>query len=156
MQPDRDHRDVRSDDPSLSSEANERLTAELRDIVGATAVDVPTGRIDPAHDRHARHGPIASQLIADRLVHGTAALVLIAVLAIVGLATDTVVALIAALAVLLVALVGAVWLVFDLTAEREHPSPELAALLEDEGVGDPDRLLTDLADEFQPDGNPAS
>jgi hypothetical protein len=152
----RDHRAVRSDDPSLSSEANQRLTEELREIIGADAVDVPRGRPDPSHARHARHTPIASELIADRLGYAAAALVLIVVLAIVGLATGSVIALIAAFAVLLIAITLALWLVLGLTAEREHPSPELAALLEEEGVGDPDRLLTDLVDEFRADGGPTS
>jgi hypothetical protein len=152
----RDHRAVRSDDPSLSSEANRELTDELREIVGADTVDVPSGRSDPATARHARHTPFASELIADRLGYGAAALVLIVVLAIVGLATGSVIALVAAFAVLLIALALALRLVVGLTGEREHPSPELAALLEGEGVGDPDRLLTDLVDEFRTDDGPTS
>jgi len=39
-------------------------------------------------------------------------------------------------------------MVTRLAGEGEHPSPELAALLEREGVGDPDRLLTELVREF--------
>ena len=150
-QPRRDHRTVRSADPSLSDDANRRLTEELREIVGADAVDVPGDRTDPAHVRHGGRGAAVTELIANRFEYGAVALVLVVVLAIVGLATGSVIALIAALAVLLVAVALAVRLVLGLTDDREHPSPELAALLGEEGVGDPDRLLTDLVDEFRTD-----
>ncbi len=43
-----DEREVRSDDPSLSPEANRLLTRELRAAVGADWVRVPTGTPRPS------------------------------------------------------------------------------------------------------------
>src|SRR3954470_6833770 len=50
-----ERRRVASDDPSLSPEANQMLTEELRAIVGSAFVEVPTERADPAHARHGTH-----------------------------------------------------------------------------------------------------
>ena len=143
-----ERRRVASDDPSLSPEANQMLTEELRAIVGSAFVDVPIGRADPAHARHGTHRQGVAELIADRFGYVTATLVLVVVLAVVGLSSGSVVALAGALVVLGVALALVVLMVTRLAGEGEHPSPELAALLEREGVGDPDRLLTELVREF--------
>jgi hypothetical protein len=146
-----ERRRVASDDPSLSAEANRMLTEELCAIVGAEFVEVPVGRADPAHARHGTHAPGVAEVIADRVGYAAATLVLIVVLAVVGLSTGSVAALVGALLVLGVALALIVLLITRLADEGEHPSPELSALLEHEGVGDPDRLLTDLVREFTPD-----
>jgi hypothetical protein len=145
-----ERRPVASDDPSLSPEANQMLTEELRAIVGSAFVEVPIRRADPAHARHGTHREGVAELIADRFGYVAATLVLLVVLAVVGLSSGTVVALAGALVVLGVALALVVLMVTRLADETEHPSPELAALLEREGVGDPDRLLTELVREFSP------
>jgi hypothetical protein len=147
-----ERRRVASDDPGLSPEANQMLTEELRTIIGSAFVDVPVGRADPAHARHGTHGEAIAELIADRFGYVTTTLVLVVVLAVVGLATGSVVALAGALLVLAVAIGLVVLMVLRLAGESEHPSPELAALLEREGVGDPDRLLTELVREFSAGG----
>jgi hypothetical protein len=147
-----ERRRVASEDPSLSAEANRMLTEELRAIVGSEFVEVPVVRADPAHARHGTHAAGVAQVIADRFGYAAAALVLVVVLAVVGLSIGSVVALVGALVVLGVSLGLIVLLMTRLVDEGEHPSPELAALLEQEGVGDPDRLLTDLVREFTPDG----
>jgi hypothetical protein len=143
-----ERRRVASDDPSLSPEANQMLTDELCAILGSAFVDVPIGRADPAHARHGTHSEGVADLIADRFGYVAATLVLVVVLAIVGLSSGSVVALAGALVVLGVSLALVVLMITRLAGEGEHPSPELAALLEREGVGDPDRLLTDLVREF--------
>jgi len=137
------------------------VTAELRDIIGSDAVDVPADRPDAARQRHATHTEAVAEVVADRVGYAAAALTGIVVLAFLAIITGSVLALIGALLVLVVTLGLLVRLVYGLTAEVEHPSPELAALLESEGVGDPDRLFNDLVVEFRPvpaaaDGRPAA
>jgi hypothetical protein len=143
---------VRSADPGLSAEANALLTKELREIIGSDVVEVPIDRADPAHRRHVRHTPLVADLIDSRLAWVFTLLAAVCVAAIIAIVSNSVVVLIVAIAVLGVTTVLAVRLLQNLGAEAEHPSPETAALLEAEGVGDPDRLLQDLVDEFRPPG----
>jgi hypothetical protein len=144
-------RDVRSSDPSLSAEANDRLTRELREIIGSDRVSVPA---DPAHERHGTHAPWTADAIGSRLGWILIALAGIAVAAIVALAWNTTASLLVALAVLVVTTIAALAVALNATSEVEHPDPQTAALLEEEGVGDPDRLLEDLVEEFRPPQSP--
>ncbi|HEY4099002.1 MAG TPA: hypothetical protein VGM33_25980 [Baekduia sp.] len=153
--PDRDpdpdrpqRRPVRSDDPSLSDEANRMLTDEARAIIGRDEVDVPASRADPAHRRHARHSGFVADLIAERVGYVITALAAIVVLAVIALVTGSAIVLIAAIVVLVVATLAVVIEIMRLAGETEHLSPEASEELEAEGVGDPDRVLTDLVKEF--------
>ena len=141
---------MRSSDPGLSAEANALLTRELRDIIGSDEVEVPIDRADPAHRRHLRHTPWVADLIDSRVGWLFTLLAAVCVAAIIAIVSNSVVVLIVAIAVLGATTLLAVRLLQDLGSEAEHPSPETAALLEAEGVGDPDRLLQDLVDEFRP------
>jgi hypothetical protein len=147
--PDRpQRRRVRSDDPSLSDEANRMLTDEARAIVGRDEVDVPASRADPAHARHGRHSGFVADLIAERIGYVITALAAIVVLAVVALVTGSTIVLIAAIVVLVGATLAVVIEIMRLAGETEHLSPEASEELEAEGVGDPDRVLTDLVKEF--------
>jgi hypothetical protein len=145
-----ERRSVRSADPNLSPRANELLTGELRDIIGSDEVDVPVGRADPAHRGHTRHTPWIADVIDARVGWAFTLLAAICTGAIIAIVLDSTVILIAAIAVLFVTTLLAWRLVQNLTAEAEHPDPETAALLEEEGVGDPARVLEDLVEEFTP------
>jgi hypothetical protein len=154
--PPTERRAVRSSDPSLSPEANRLLTDELRAIIGSDEVEVPADRPDPAHARHGRHSPLVANIIDARIgavFTGLAAVCVGAIIAL-GLGPWTIVP---ALAVLVVATLLALRSLLGLTDEVEHPDAETAALLEDEGVGDPDQLLEDLVHEFRgpPDDGPS-
>lgn len=153
--PPTERRVVRSSDPSLSPEANRLLTAELRAIIGRDEVDVPATRPDPAHDAHGGHSPWIADLIDARVGPVFAGLAAIVVAAIVALTWGGWAILVAALVVLVVATLLAARTLLGLTDEAEHPDPETAALLEAEGVGDPDRVLQQLVDEFRPAGGGA-
>lgn len=61
-----ERRPVRSDDPSLSQTANELLTHELREAVGADEVLVPKDVPKRAGDRHATRSPYVATLTANR------------------------------------------------------------------------------------------
>ncbi len=57
--------------------------------------------------------------------------------------------LIAAVGLLLCATAVVVVATLRLSQPTEHPSPELEARLVAEGVGDPDRVMTDLVEEYE-------
>lgn len=143
---------VRADVPTLSTEANDRLTDELRSVIGSEAVEVPADRPDVAGRPRRRRSRVVADVLDARLGAVFTALATACVAGVVGLALGTTAALLVALAVLALATALAVAEVYRLVAEEEHPDPDTAALLEEEGVGDSDRLLQDLVDEFRPPG----
>lgn len=145
-----ERREVRSQDPSLTPEANRILTEEVQAVVGRETVEVPADR--PRRDR-ARHGErpgLVVGLVANRLAIGITFLGALVVGAVVSLATGSWWFLLLALAVHAVATLLVVGLVLQMTRQTEHLSPSASARLEDEGVGDPDAVLSELVEEFAP------
>jgi hypothetical protein len=137
-------------DPSLSPEANRILGDELRAIEGPGA----DGRQAPVAPTHAVHTPGVANLISARLgavITLAAAVVVGAIIALVSGATWV---LLVALAVLCLGTAVVVGAVYQLSDEVEHLAPEDAALLEEEGVGDPDRLLEELVEEAEAPAQP--
>ncbi len=138
-----------SEDPSLSPHANQLLTDELQAVIGADTADVPSTRPDHAGERHGRHSAFVADLISARIGLVVTAMVLLVVAAIVAAAAVGGVLVIVALVVVLLAATGVVTIVtLRLSGETEHVAPQTAAALEDEGIGDPDRVLTDLVKDF--------
>lgn len=142
-------RTVESMDPSLSAEANQRVTEALRAVVGRDRVDLPNGRADHRADRHGTHRPIIASAIAVRVeiflvgaILAMTALIAVAMTAssswLVGLTT----------VLLLPAVALIARFVFALFDEYEHLDPETAAMLSEEGVGDPDRVFNELVHDF--------
>jgi hypothetical protein len=136
-------------EPDLSPEANRLLDAELRDIAGpgGTAPDHTARRPTP---HRTTHGAWPVSFADSRLLVTIVLALAVAVGAVVSLIVGTwwillVAAVLAGLGTLLVAGVT-----LRSTTETERASPALAERLEDEGVTDPDRLLTDLAAETHP------
>jgi hypothetical protein len=143
-----ERRFVRSEDPELTPEANRLLTEELREVVGRDEVEVPRDTPHRAEEAHGTHSPLAGTLVSNRPLIIVTLLAAVVVGGIISLATGYYVAVLLAvglhaLATLLVA-AGAI----QLTTQVEHVAPETAARLEQEGVADPDRVLTELAEEF--------
>jgi hypothetical protein len=124
-------------DPSLSPEANRLLERELQQATGRERVDVPA---EPTGGRSA----LTASLAGNRPLLIVTFVAAIVVGGIVSLSTDTWWALVVAVGLhalgTLVAAAGSL----QLTTQSEHVSPEVAARLEDEGVADPDRVLTDM------------
>ena len=149
-QPPTERREVRSRDPSLSPAANRALTDELREVVGRETVEVPADRARHERGRHGERPGLLVGLIANRLAIGITFLAALVVGAIVALATGSWWFLLLALAVHALATLLVVALVLRMTTQTEHLSPGAAARLEDEGVGDPDALFSDLVHEFAP------
>ncbi|HEV2775402.1 MAG TPA: hypothetical protein VGV90_07405 [Solirubrobacteraceae bacterium] len=143
-----ERRAVRSDDESLSPRANELLTRELREAVGSDEAVVPKDLPRRATDAHGGQSKFVAALSSNRplvIVTFVAALVLGGVIALVtGQYWAVVVACaVHAVGTLLVA-AGAI----SMTTQTEHVDPTVAARLEEEGVGNPDALLSDLVEDF--------
>jgi hypothetical protein len=142
-------RDVRADDPELSAEANEVLTRELREAVGDDRVTVPAERADELGRLGQRTRPtFAAALGANRVLIAITFAVLLIVGVIVALATDSWWAVVAASAVHAVGTLTIISMTLRLTTEVEHMAPDAAARVEEEGVPDPDRALSDLVEQY--------
>ena len=144
-------RTVRSADPSLSPEANELLTEELREALGSDRVET-SGEWDSQQRPHAAihaGGGVPAALSANRLALGLIGGVLLVTGAIVAVATGSIWALIAALGVHAVVTVVVIAWFLRTTMVVEHMDPAKAAALEQEGVADPDLLLTMLAEDYR-------
>lgn len=143
-------RTVESTDPTLSAEANQRLTDALRAVVGRDRVDLPNGRVDHRSVPHATHSSLVASAIAVRveIFLVGAILAMTALIAIAMTASSSwLVALTTVLLLPAVALIAR--FVFALFDEHEHLDPETAAMLSEEGVGDPDRLFNELIHDFE-------
>jgi hypothetical protein len=143
-----ERRVVRSEDPSLSPEANELLTHELRQVLGRDEVQVPVSAPRHSRERHADHDTAAASLASNRpLLFVTLATALI-VGGIAALATGEYWILVAALALHAIGTLLVTSGVIQLTTQTEHVDPDVAARLEAEGVADPDRALTELVEDY--------
>lgn len=148
---------MRSDDPNLSAEANAALTEELQQAVGAQSVSMPADAPDPATAERAGDSASKATAVSLRPVFIVTLLVALTVGAVITLTTGSWWALVGALAVhalgTMVVSSGAI----QLTTQTEHASPETTTRLEQEGVADPDRVLSDLVEEYtgQAESSPA-
>jgi hypothetical protein len=144
-------REVRSQDPSLTAQANADVTAELREAVGADRVEVSTANADHRRDRNATGSPLAAPFSDVRLGLAVTGLVVAIVLGIVGIAAGGTWALIGVFLALVLGLGALVSLVLRMTTEQEHLSPETVAELEAQGVVTPDHAFNELVQEFADD-----
>lgn len=141
-------REVVSDDPSLSTEANRLLTEEARAAVGADRVRVPRDTPHTERDPAGTHSSIGENFAANRILIAITFFALVVVGAIVSLSTGS------WWAVVVAALVHAIGTFVVLTTlasaarQTEHVSPTATAKLAEEGVADPDARLSDLVEEY--------
>jgi hypothetical protein len=143
-----ERRFVRSDDPNLSAEANAALTEELQQAIGAEHVSMPADAPDPATAQRSGDSAATATVASMRPLFIVTLLAALTVGAVVALSTGSWWALVAAVGVhalgTMVVASGAI----QVTTQIEHPSPQATARLEEEGVADPDRLLSDLVEEY--------
>jgi membrane protein implicated in regulation of membrane protease activity len=146
-------REVNVEDPQLSPEAERLLTAEVREAVGQDRVRVPADRADSiGRVRGAARPSLWRALSDNRLVVSIAFFVLLIVGVVAALATDSWWAVVAACAVHAIGTLVVITLALRLSTEVEHVAPETAARLEDEGVTDPDGVVSDLAEQYASGG----
>jgi len=143
-----ERRFVRSDDPNLSAEANAALTEELQQAIGAEQVVMPADAPDPATAERSGESASKATVASMRPLFIVTLLAALTVGAVIALTTGSWWALVAAVGVhalgTMVVASGAI----QLTTQIEHASPQTTARLEEEGVADPDRVLSDLVEEY--------
>jgi len=145
-----EERFVRSEDPQLSPAANAALTHEARRAVGTERVRMPAGSDDPGHTSRAGDSPAKATAMSLRPVFIVTLAAGLTIGAIISLATGSWWALIAAAAVHAIGTIVVASGAIQLATQTEHASPQTTALLEDEGVADPDRVLSDLVEDYTP------
>jgi hypothetical protein len=150
-------RPVRSEDPGLSPEANAALTAELQQALGADRVSMPADAADPGTARRSGNSQAKATAVSMRPLLIITLAVALVVGVVVSLATGSWWALVAAAAVHAVGTMVVASGAIQATTEIEHASPETSARLEEEGVADPDRVLSDLVEDYSggADSSPA-
>jgi hypothetical protein len=149
-----EEREVRSDNPDLSPEANRLLTEELREAVGADRVRVPAGSPQPRADGTRARSPFVATLAANRPLIVVTLLAALVVGAAVSLATGNWWAVVAVVAAHAIGTLVVATAAIQMTTQTEHASPEVAARLEEEGVAEPDRVLSDLVEDYSPSTAP--
>ncbi len=125
-----------------SDRAKHALVDELREAVGDEAVDRADLDVDRAIHDHNRHTtPETSRSRLMFVVIGAAGVL---VAAIVALALESWIVLVVLLALHAIGTMIVVRTAFKATADVEKPAPTTQAMLEDEGVADPEGALNDL------------
>jgi hypothetical protein len=145
----REVREVRAEDPELSPETNQRLTSELRQVVGTDRVEVPADRPHASRGEHPeQHGPAARFEVNGFQFIRTGAIVL-TFAAIIALITNDwwVLALAAGVHALGTMTVGLT--IVRVTTTSEHPDPTVAAAMAEEGVHNPDEHFSRMVEEFR-------
>ena len=130
------------------------VTEELQETLHASSTRLGDDAPTYERERHGTHSPVVSLLVANRFVLISTLLILLVVGIVASIAIGSWWALAAALIVHALGTLVTVSVALRMTTETEHPSPEVAARLEDEGVGDPDALFTELVEEFSSSDGP--
>ena len=144
-----EERTVEVNDPALSPDANRRLTEAVRTVIGADRVLVPADRPRISQGERPRVGPLQKVTSVQAATLGS-----VAVAAVVGLIIATtgnhwwLTAV--AFVVLALALTAVTLTIIGLASTTEYPDPTLCALLNEEGVRDPEVRFTEIVHEFTP------
>src|SRR5947209_9891776 len=138
-------------EPELPPEANAQLTHEVREVVGTDRVEVPSDRPHPSRGEDVPRRGMLAYLGAQRpMLLGTLAGALV-IGAIIALITRTWWILPLAAGLHALGTMTVVAIIIRMTTTVEHPSPELAATMSDQGIRNPDEHFTRLIDEFTPE-----
>jgi hypothetical protein len=143
-----ERRFVRSDDPNLSAEANAALTEELHEAIGAEHVSMPADAPDPGTAERSGDSMAKATVASLRPLFIVTLLAALTVGAVIALATGSWWALVIAVGVHAAATMVVASGAIQLTTQIEHASPQTTARLEEEGVADPDRVLSDLVEGY--------
>ena len=148
-----ERREVKVDEPELSPEVNERLTAEVREVVGDDHVTVPADRPRPSQGEASLEPgrPLIAELMPNRFIMTMIAGSSLVLAAILALVIGQWWILPVVFIVLALVTAGVVATVLRMMSNRERPSPTTVAALEEDGVGDPERHFSELVKEFTPE-----
>jgi len=146
-----EERAVEVDLPTLSADANQRLTEALREIIGADTVRVPADRPHPSHGDRPHRNQMQRMTTLKAVSLGFVSVAICVALIIVtalghlwGLTG-------LAFAALLATLVLVTWSIIALSSVPEHPDPGLVALLEELGIADAEVRFSEIVMEFAPE-----
>jgi hypothetical protein len=142
-------REVLVADPGLSAHTNERLTAELREVVGDRQVRVPVDRPRATRGEHPHQQGLGAYLNMHRFQFVRVAAIVLTFGGIIALVTGDwwvlpLAAGLHALGTMTVALTA-----IRMTTTSEHPSPDVAAAMAEEGVRNPDEHFSRMVEEFR-------
>jgi hypothetical protein len=142
-------REVRAEDPELSPETNQRLTGELREVVGTDHVEVPADRPHASRGEHPQQHGAAARLDVNWFQFIRTGAIVLTFGAIVALITNDwwVLALAAGVHALGTMTVGLT--IIRVTTTTEHPSPTVAAAMAEEGIHNPDERFSRMVEEFR-------
>jgi hypothetical protein len=143
-----EEREVRADDPQLSPETNQRVTAELWEAVGAERVEMPASRPRTSRGERRPRQEAGAYLTQHRVQLVRITAIVLTFGGIVSLRTGYwwllgVAAGLHALGTMTVAMVAV-----RITTITEHPSPQLAAAMAEKGVSSPDERFSEMVNEF--------
>lgn len=146
-----EEREVRAEDPQLSAETNARLTEELRETLGTDRVRVPADRpcASQGEESERRQGGLA-YLGMHRFALLRSAAILLTFAAVLSLITNNWWLLALAAGVHAVATMTVALTAVRMTTITEHPAPEVAAAMAEDGVSSPDERFSEMVDEFRP------
>jgi hypothetical protein len=145
----KEERTVLAEDPELSSETNERLTAELRDVVGTDRVEVPADRPHASRGEHPQQHGLAATLNMHRLQVVRATAIVLTFGAVVSLITGKWWLLPLAAGVHALGTMVVTITIIRMTTISEHPSPDVAAAMAEDGVRNPDEHFSRMVEEFR-------
>ena len=150
-----ERREVSVDQPELSPQTNERLTAEIREVVGDDHMIVPADRPQPSRgEASVQPGHrLTAELKPNRFIIAMTGGSFLVIAAIVALTIGQWWVLVGAFLVLVVVLAAMVATVLKMTSNQERPSATTVAALEEDGVGDPERHFSELVKEFTPESS---
>jgi hypothetical protein len=156
-EPQLERRAVQVHEPGLSESTNAQLTDEVRDVIGADVVEIPSDRPHASageHVEHRRSLPLPFPLPNNFVVaQGGLALVVIGAIAALAVVTHVWWTLVLAFLVLAAMTYVVVAMIIKMTSNPERPSPTTVAAMEEEGVDDPEQLFSDVVAEFTPESD---
>jgi hypothetical protein len=142
-------REVRAEDPDLSPGTNQRLTEELREVVGEERVKVPADRPHATRGQHPHQHGVAARFEVNRFQLLRTTAIVLTFGAVIALITRDWWVLPLAAGVHALGTMVVTLTVIRLTTMSEHPSPEVAAAMAEEGVRNPDERFSRMVEEFR-------
>lgn len=145
-------RTVQAEDPNLSRDTNARLTRELRDVVGTDRLRVPVDRPRASRGEHPQQHGVAASINQHRFQYIRATAIVLTFGAVVSLVTGDWWLLPLAAGIHALGTMTVTLTIIRMTTMTEHPSPDVAAALAEEGVANPDEYFSRMVEEFRPSG----